>query len=102
MNHVKIVISQLLVLFIISRVGKFIRLYTQKRGANEFPMIDSSSMCAFTTAGVEGFVVNESFKVRVDFVANPHFFSVFIDHLASFIIWKETLETCCTISIICS
>jgi len=100
--HIEIIIPQFFILGVIPCMTKLISLNAKKRCTNQFPMINTTPMGAITLSCVQWFVMYESFKIIIDCIANPDFLRVCVNDFASFIGWEQLLETCCTISIICS
>jgi len=51
-------------------------------------------------ACIQGLVMDKSFKMFIDRVTNTDLFCMGINDLASWVVWKEVLETGGTIAII--
>ena len=49
---------------------------------------------------IEGFIMDEPFKLFIDRITNANLFGVGVNDLASRVLWKDVLETCSAIAVI--
>ena len=57
-------------------------------------------MGAIAIISIKWSIMDKSFKICIDRISNNNFFCMIIYNFASFIIWENTFETSCAISII--
>jgi hypothetical protein len=92
MDHVEVVVTDLFIMLVVAPMGKLVRFDAKKSVADEFTVIDPSTVSAVTVARPKRRIVHEPFVNGIDRVLNSYFFHVLVNSLASGIFGELSLE----------
>jgi ABC-type amino acid transport system permease subunit len=80
MKHVEIVVTNRFVSYIVPRMGILVGLDGQNRAANEFPMVNSSTMGTIAVTSEQRLVVYEAVETSLNRISNSNLLGVLMDN----------------------
>ena len=98
-QHVQVVVPDLLVFFVVTPVPPLVSLDSQNRVPDELPVVNSPPVCAVAVCRIDRVVVDEALKVGRQRVPHRNLLRVLVDHRRPRVLRKLAFEAAGTVPV---